>query len=75
MSASNTKSNTKTKTSHERKVKNLSPVEVSLDNADTVIEGGPGFVDLNDRVVWRERDLSLVASGFALRPLFWHAKR
>jgi hypothetical protein len=35
------KSNTKTKTSHEGKVKNLSPVEVSLDNADTVIEGAP----------------------------------
>jgi hypothetical protein len=34
---SNTKSNTKT--FHERKSQNLSPVYVSLDNADTVIDG------------------------------------
>ena len=31
------------KTFHERESQNLSPVHVSLDNADTVIEGGPGF--------------------------------
>jgi len=36
-SNTNTKSNTKT--FHERKSQNLSPVHVSLDNADTVIEG------------------------------------
>ncbi len=36
---STSKSNTKTKTANEGKVKDLSPVEVSLDNADTVIEG------------------------------------
>jgi hypothetical protein len=42
MSKSNTKSKSKsnTKTFHERKSQNLSPVQVSLDNADTVIEGG-----------------------------------
>jgi hypothetical protein len=38
---SNSKSNTKTKTFHERESQNLSPVQVSLDNADTVIEGAP----------------------------------
>jgi len=32
---------TKAKTSHEGKNKNLRTAEVSLDNADTVIEGGP----------------------------------
>jgi hypothetical protein len=47
------KSNTKTKTSHERKVKNLSPVEVSLDNADTVIEGGPVYPAIFSREVGR----------------------
>jgi hypothetical protein len=43
MSTSNTKrkSNTKTKTFHEGKTQNPSPVDVSLDNADTVIEGAP----------------------------------
>ncbi len=42
-SKSNSKSNRKsnTKTFHERESQNLSPVHVSLDNADTVIEGGP----------------------------------
>src|ERR1017187_233545 len=39
---SNIKSNTNTKTFHERKSQNLSRVDVSLDNADTVIdESGP----------------------------------
>ena len=40
---SNTKSNsnTKTKTFHEEESQNPSRVHVSLDNADTVIEGGP----------------------------------
>jgi hypothetical protein len=38
---SNTKSNTKTFS--EEEPQNLSPVHVSLDNADTVIEGGPSF--------------------------------
>ncbi len=38
---SNIKNKSNTKTFHERKSQNLSPVEVSLDNADTVIEGGP----------------------------------
>jgi len=39
----NTKSNTKsnTKTFHEEKSQNPSQVHVSLDNADTVIEGAP----------------------------------
>jgi hypothetical protein len=37
MSKSNTKSNTKT--FHEKESQNLSPIQVSLDNADTVIEG------------------------------------
>jgi len=44
----NTKSNTKT--FHERKSQNLSPVHVSLDNADTVIEGAPSFRALRGRV-------------------------
>ena len=39
MSKSNSNSNPKT--FHEGKIKNSSPVHVSLDNADTVIEGGP----------------------------------
>jgi len=39
MSKSNTKSNSKTL--HEEESQNLSLVHVSLDNADTVIEGGP----------------------------------
>jgi hypothetical protein len=34
------------KTFHERKRKILPAVEVSLDNADTVIEGGPSFAVL-----------------------------
>jgi hypothetical protein len=34
-----TKARTKTKTSHEGKNKTLRTAEVSLDNADTVIEG------------------------------------
>jgi len=34
-------SNRNPKTFHEGKIKNPSPVHVSLDNADTVIEGGP----------------------------------
>jgi len=38
---SNTKSNSNTKTFHEEESQNLSRVQVSLDNADTVIEGGP----------------------------------
>src|SRR3981081_4496012 len=38
---SNTKSNSNTKTFHEEESQNLSRVHVSLDNADTVIEGGP----------------------------------
>jgi hypothetical protein len=38
---SNTKNKSNTKTFHERKNQNLSPVEVSLENADTVIEGAP----------------------------------
>jgi len=33
-------SNRNPKTFHEGKIKNPSPVHVSLDNADTVIEGG-----------------------------------
>jgi hypothetical protein len=41
MSKSNIKSNSKTKTFHEEESQNLSRVHVSLDNADTVIEGGP----------------------------------
>jgi hypothetical protein len=40
-SKSSTKNKSNTKTFHERKNQNLSPVEVSLDNADTVIEGAP----------------------------------
>ena len=35
---SNTKNKSNTKTFHERKNQNLSPVHVSLDNADTVID-------------------------------------
>ena len=35
------KGKSNTKTFHERKSQNLSPVHVSLDNADTVIEGAP----------------------------------
>ncbi len=42
-SNTNTKNNRNTKTFHERKSQNLSLVHVSLDNADTVIEGGPSF--------------------------------
>jgi hypothetical protein len=38
---SNTKSNSNTKTFHEEESQNLSRVHASLDNADTVIEGGP----------------------------------
>ena len=38
---SNTKSNSNTKTFHEEESQNLSRVHVSLDNADTVIEGWP----------------------------------
>jgi hypothetical protein len=38
------KATTKTKTSHEGKNKKPSTVQVSLDNADTVIEGGPLFI-------------------------------
>ena len=37
---SNTQSKSNSKTFHERKSQNLSQVHVSLDNADTVIEGG-----------------------------------
>ena len=37
------KATTKAKTSHEGKNKNLRTAEVSLDNADTVIEGGPSL--------------------------------
>ena len=44
MSTSNTKSNGKT--FHERKSQNLSQVYVSLDNADSVIEGGRPFMVL-----------------------------
>jgi len=40
------KATTKTKTSHEGKNKKPSTVQVSLDNADTVIEGGPGLGNL-----------------------------
>src|SRR5437660_3103470 len=40
---SNTKSNSNTKTFHEEESQNLSRVHVSLDNADTVIEGGPAL--------------------------------
>jgi hypothetical protein len=40
------KATTKTKTSHEGKNKKPSTVQVSLDNADTVIEGGPGLRNL-----------------------------
>jgi len=40
---SNTKSDSNTKTFHEEESQNLSRVHVSLDNADTVIEGGPAF--------------------------------
>jgi len=39
---SNSKSDSNTKTFHEEESQNLSRVHVSLDNADTVIEGGPG---------------------------------
>ncbi len=50
-SKSNSKSNRKsnTKTFHERESQNLSPVHVSLDNADTVIEGGPPFPKTNSQ--------------------------
>lgn len=43
MSTSNTKHKSKTNpnTFHEEESQNPSMVEVSLDNADTVIEGGP----------------------------------
>lgn len=41
MSKRNTKSNTKTKTFYEEESQNLSPVHVSVDNADTVIEVAP----------------------------------
>jgi hypothetical protein len=37
------KSNTKTKDLHKGKSQNLRMFYVSLDNADTVIEGGPGL--------------------------------
>jgi len=40
---SNTKSNSNTKTFHEEGSQNPSRVHVSLDNADTVIEGGPAY--------------------------------
>jgi len=40
---SNSKNNRNPKTLDERTSQNLSQVHVSLDNADTVIEGGPGF--------------------------------
>ena len=39
----NSNSNSKTKTFYEGKSQNLRTVHVSLDNADTVIEGGPAF--------------------------------
>ncbi|HXY77186.1 MAG TPA: hypothetical protein VEH47_00110, partial [Candidatus Acidoferrales bacterium] len=44
---SKNKSNTKINTSHEgkSKPKNPSPEHVSLDNAGTVIEGGPAFLN------------------------------
>src|SRR6267143_6825754 len=38
---SNTKSNSNTKPFHEEESQNLSRVHVSLDNADTVIDGWP----------------------------------
>jgi hypothetical protein len=38
---SNRNGNNKIKSFHEEKSQNPSRVEVSLDNADTVIEGGP----------------------------------
>jgi hypothetical protein len=41
MSTSNSKDNRNPKTFHERKSQNHSQVHLSLDNADTVIEGGP----------------------------------
>jgi hypothetical protein len=40
---SSTKSDSNANTLHEEESQNLSPVDVSLDNADTVIEGGPGL--------------------------------
>jgi hypothetical protein len=42
-------SNRNPKTFHEGKIKNPSPVHVSLDNADTVIEGGPCLRPTNNR--------------------------
>src|SRR5882762_6717534 len=58
MSTNNSKNNCNPKTFHERKSQNLSLVHVSLDNTDSVIEGGPlkpsfglsGVVRLSDRV-------------------------
>src|SRR5882762_3936796 len=41
MSTNNSKNNCNPKTFHERKSQNLSLVHVSLDNTDSVIEGGP----------------------------------
>jgi len=43
MSTNNSKNNCNPKTFHERKSQNLSLVHVSLDNTDSVIEGGPSF--------------------------------
>jgi len=43
MSKIKSKGNSNSKTFHEEESQNPSPAEVSLDNADTVIQGGPAF--------------------------------
>ena|SRR5882724_705936 len=63
---SNTKSNSNTKTFHEEESQNLSRVHVSLDNADTVIEGGPSlrisiYFEGCPVQAWLGRGFSLVA--------------
>jgi hypothetical protein len=57
MSKSN--GNRKSKILHEGKSQNPSPVEVSLDNADTVIEGAPSlrFLQGRERRTWARSQL------------------
>jgi hypothetical protein len=63
MSKSNIKSNSKTKTFHEEESQNLSRVHVSLDNADTVIEGGPAFELQEPLRLWVPRPCAFCKGG------------
>src|SRR5882724_6545914 len=58
MSTNNSKNNCNPKTFHERKSQNLSLVHVSLDNTDSVIEGGPPFSSLKESPICHLAELT-----------------